>query len=117
MNNPNPSGLEMMKNHPTVKARVKQLLIEVPQTRGDDLLLIYHYWRRHDFIRISFARFKDLIFATSPETIRRRRQELTHDDPTLRPTERVTHKRERNELAHKHYYGNGTRLTDFIGGD
>jgi hypothetical protein len=115
MSNPNPTGAVMLARGVTVKARVKEILIEIPQTKGDDLLLIYHYWRRHDFIRISFSKFKDLIYATSPESIRRRRQELQHDNAELRATERVVHKRERNEEAHRHYYGNGTRLTDYVG--
>lgn len=113
--NPNPTGAVMFARGQTVKARVKEILIEVPQSKGDDLILIYNYWRQYDAIRIGFKQFKDLLYATSPETIRRRRQELQHDDPTLRPSVRVKHKRERNEEAHRHYYGNGTRLTDYIG--
>jgi hypothetical protein len=98
--------MEYLAKRPTVEANVKAILTEVPQTRGDDLLLIYYYWRKHDKIRIGFEKFKDLFSATCPESIRRSRQKIQADinNQHLRPTERVRKKRRANEREHIDYY-------------
>lgn len=119
-----PSGVEMLNRANACKPLVKKLMIAVPQTNGDDLLMLYHFWKRHSFIRISFQRFKDLFTTISPESVRRR-QEINEEerfkqamgyeyDKRLLPTDRVLRKRRRDEEAHRHYYGTGLRLTDYI---
>lgn len=118
-----PTGAQMLKKRPTIEANVREIMLSIPQTKGDDLLLIYYYWRKHDRIRISFRQFRDLLFSTSPESIRRSRQKLQNAKdgagnpkyPELQPKEKTARKRHRSERAHSNYYGKGElSLTDFI---
>lgn len=109
-----PTGAEMLKNRYTVEARVKELLEEYPQCRGDDLLLVYRYYQRHERIRIAFGKFRDIFFATCPNTISRSRRKIQRMMPELKPTKRVRRKRQRNEEAHRHYYTKGLKITDFM---
>lgn len=109
-----PSGEKMLRNRPTIESRVKQILIDYPPTKGDDLLLVYRYWQRHANIKISFRNFKDLFYAPSTETICRSRRRVQAKDPSLKPTKRVVRKREINEEAHVNYHSGGLKLTDFV---
>jgi len=102
-----PSGAKMLSKRPTIEQNVKQILKDFPPTKGDDLLLIFRYWKRHDKIRISFAKFKDLLGATCPETIRRSRQKIQAQHPEFKPRERTRLKRKKNQEAHANYYGRG----------
>jgi hypothetical protein len=94
----------MMARGERVKDRVFEILEAHPQARGDDLLLLYYYWRRWGKIRITFAKFEDLFQASAPETVRRRRQEIMQEHPELKPSERVKRKRARLQVAMMEHY-------------
>jgi len=95
---------EMIANKPTIEARVKLILEQVPQTKGDDVLLIYHYLRRHSQVKLSFHQFKDLFFCVAFESITRARRRIQKLNPNLKPTKRVIHKRDNLEAANRAYY-------------
>jgi hypothetical protein len=124
----NPTGAVMMQRSEKIKYRVLAVLEDVPQTRGDDMLLYIHvlrrfYWRivkisMKDGFSMSTNTFKDFFFLPSYETCRRRRQEWQEIDKhriargeitssNILPTERTIHKRERNENAHRNTFGHG----------
>lgn len=68
---------------------VRELLLEYPETRGDDMLLLIYYWtkiEKHVVIR-------DLKYATSAETIRRVRQKLQADNENLKPDDETQRRR------------------------
>ena len=127
MNNPTPSGSQMLARSEKVKDRVAWLLKRYPQTKGDDLQLVWRYYKAYTNIRIKFVDFKELLMSPAPETIRRRRQELqqiekqgleageiTLDDCQYLPKERTIKKRHNYRNALKAYYGNGQlNLGDF----
>ena len=81
-----------------VKDRVRYILEEFPSAKGNDMLLIWRYYQtfESDRIRISFTEFKDLMRATSMETIRRTRQRIQEAGEYL-PTDRTILKRRRRE--------------------
>lgn len=110
----NPSGATMLERGERVKDRVKAILINYPQARGDDTLLIWRYLRANTGVRLKFNDFKQLLMCPAFETIRRRRQELQAACPELKPSQRVVRKRYKNELAHEHYYGKGLTLGDYL---
>jgi len=113
-----PSGATMIARTIRVKDKVKDILKTWPSTRGDDVLLVYRYLRRyHPDVRLSAAQFEALLFIPSFETITRRRREVQIEYPDLRPTDRVTGKRKRNERATSNYYGKGLTLADYDTGD
>jgi hypothetical protein len=96
-----------------IKDKVKQILEDYPQCRGDDLQLVWRYYTQYTGIRMKFSMFRELLLAPAPETLSRRRRELQHEYPELQPTKRTRHKRERNAEAHRNYFGNGLTLNDF----
>lgn len=121
-----PSGAQMVARTEKVKDRVAHLLKTYPQTKGDDLQLIWKYYQKYTDVRISFQNFKSLLMCPSPETIRRRRQELQQPerqavangeislaDCQYLPRERTERKRHNYKEALKHYYGKGLTLNDF----
>jgi len=135
MTNDNPTGAEMMRRSEKIKYRVLDVLENIPQTRGDDMLLYIHvlrrfYWR---IVRISMrggfsmscADMKSFFMLPSFESCRRRRQEWQAAElhriergeitsSAILPTQRVIHKRERNESAHRHQFGSGQlAVSDF----
>jgi len=81
-----------------VKDRVKYILQMFPPAKGNDMLLIWRYYQvfEPDKIRISFTEFKDMMRATSMETIRRTRQKIQEAGEFL-PTDRTILKRRRRE--------------------
>jgi len=117
----------MLARSEKVKDRVAWLLKRYPQTKGDDLQLVWRYYKAYTNIRIKFVDFKELLMSPAPETIRRRRQELqqiekqgleageiTLDDCQYLPKERTIKKRHNYRNALKAYYGNGQlNLGDF----
>ena len=125
----------MLERTKRMKDYVREILISTPRTRGDDLqlwlaVLKHHYWRlvkvqtRGGSLSIMFSHFQHSFLVPMPESIRRRRQEIQAAekakkeagqpyDPKLLPTERVERKRERNELAHEHYFSKGLTLMDY----
>ena len=127
MPNDNPTGIQMVRRTEKVKDRVAWILKRYPQTKGDDLQLIWRYYKHYTNISIHFSDFKELLMAPSTETIRRRRQELqspekqalangeiTLDDCQYLPKERTLKKRHNYRNALKAYYGNGQlNLGDF----
>jgi hypothetical protein len=121
-----PSGADMLRRQIRVKDRVAELLRTYPQTKGDDLILIWHYFREFTNIRITYRQFRDLLHAPHPETIRRCRQLLQHnerelveagklrlEDALYLPREKTIRKRRKLEEATHNYYGKGLKLTDF----
>lgn len=136
--NDNPTGDQMFKRTERIKDMVKQILIDYPQTRGDDTLLYItllrkYYWRivkvntRNGGLVIDYGQFGNVFYTPSHETARRRRQEIqseerhklergeiTHSD--LLPSIRVIKKRIRNENAYRHYHGTGQiAISDYCG--
>ena len=117
----------MLERGLKVKDRVAWILKRYPQTKGDDLLLTWQYYKHYTNIRIKFVDFKELLMSPAPETLRRRRQELqqpekqalengeiTLDDCQYLPKERTIRKRHNYRNALKAYYGNGQlNLGDF----
>lgn len=96
---------EMMTNRPTIEKRLEAIMEEVHQTRGDDVLLTFHYLRRYvPHVRLSYANFKDLLFCISFESLSRCRRRVQKKRPDLLPTKRVIHKRGALDQAHKDYY-------------
>lgn len=115
MNNPNPSGAEMLGKTVRVKDNVKEIYLCYPSTRGDDRLLIKRYLDTFcPQVRLTAKQFELLRTIPSFETIRRRGQELRREYPDLQPTKRVKKKRFRREQAFRDYYG-GQRLMDWMG--
>jgi hypothetical protein len=128
MDNKNPTGAEMMRRSEKIKYRVLAVLEDIPQTRGDDMLLYIHvlrryYWRivkisMKDGFSMTCGDMKDFFMLPNYETCRRRREEWQELDrhkiargeitsSAILPTERVIHKRERNERAHRNVFGKG----------
>jgi len=76
----------------TVKASVRALLEEYPESRNDDRYLFVLYWRTVDEIKdssktvISFIPFEEIKRATSPETITRARRKIQENGEYL-PTD------------------------------
>jgi hypothetical protein len=109
----NPSGSEMFAKTVKVKDNVKEIYIIFPSTRGDDRLLIKRYLDRFcPQVRLTARQFEFLRSIPSFETIRRRGQELRHDNPEYQPTKRTRGKRARRAEAFREYY-HDTRLGDF----
>jgi hypothetical protein len=81
-----------------VKERVRYILEEHPSARGNDMILLWRYYREFesDKIKLSFRKFKDLMRATSMETIRRTRQKIQEGGELL-PTDKTVLKRRRRE--------------------
>lgn len=109
---------DMLANRPKIEERVKAILSEYPQAKGDDMILIWRYCQRYSRVRISFAKFQDLLMSVCFESIRRSRQKvqaqekkqieaglLRQEDSKYLPTERVRGKRRKLEIAHIEYYG------------
>ena len=75
------------------KQRVKNVMIEHPETRNDDTLLIFHFWKESGFDvqindkEISFnIEIEDLDVLPKAESIRRCRAEIQNRDNELLPT-------------------------------
>jgi len=79
-----------------VKERVRYILEKHPSTRGNDMILLWRYYREFesDRIKLSFRKFQDLMRATSMETIRRTRQKIQEGEELL-PTDKTVLKRRR----------------------
>lgn len=121
-----PTGAEMVERTEKVKDRVKHIITEYPQTKGDDLQLVWRYYQVYTNVRIKFSVFKDLLMCPSPETIRRRRQEIqaiernSVDAGVIRleecqylPTAKTLKKRKDYRTAMTNYHGRCLKLTDF----
>ena len=68
-----------------VKARVRIILTEFPETRDDDFwLLIRYYQRFHPELKI-YAEYRAIPGIVAPESIRRKRQEVQNDEGDLGP--------------------------------
>jgi len=102
-----PSGAQMVRNKPTIEALVVDLLTKYPQARGDDMILLWRFYRNFSGIRIQFGQFKQLLNAPSAESITRARRKVQEKREDLRPTKRVLRKRRINEEACRQYYGAG----------
>lgn len=110
---PLPSGSEMWSKSQPLLDFIKWCLRNRPGTRGDDRILTYYVWRYYDRVDIHHGlTIEKIRLCTDEGTIRRRRQELQNDNPDLRPTQRVQHKREMRAEAVHAYYSNGT-LADY----
>lgn len=81
-----------------IKHKVRYILEKYPDTRGDDVLLLFRYYRIFEPDRVTFkmSDFKALFNMTSPESIRRVRQKIQEGGELL-PTERTVLKRRRRE--------------------
>lgn len=81
-----------------VKDRVKFILERYPQTRGDDVLLLYRYywWFERDRAVLKPIHFKALLSLTSPESITRCRRKI-QETGLLTPTKETILKRRRRE--------------------
>lgn len=99
----NPSGAKMLERTIKVKSQVKDILETYPATKGSDMLVIYRWLRRYyPHIQIKPTEFKELFLIPSFETVRRRRQELQHEQ-----RERI-----RTMLFQRHPEYNALRLSE-----
>lgn len=112
MSKPIPTGAQMVKNKPRIEDLVKDLLIKHPQARGDDMILLWQFYRQFSGIRIKFGQFKSLLMAPAAESITRARRKVQTEHPNLKPTQRVVRKRKVNEEACRDYYGQGILSLD-----
>lgn len=112
MSKPIPTGEQMVKNKPRIEDLVKDLLIKHPQARGDDMILLWQFYRQFSGIRIKFGQFKSLLMAPAAESITRARRKVQTEHPDLKPTQRVVRKRKVNEEACRDYYGQGILSLD-----
>jgi hypothetical protein len=123
----NPTGAMMVQRTEKVKDRVAYILTQYPQTRGDDLQLVWRYYQLYTNVRIKFSDFKALLMCPAPETISRRRRELQESerkavengeillsDTNYLPREKTIKKREDYRMATSHYYGKGMTLGDYL---
>ena len=81
-----------------VKERVRYILEKHPSARGNDMILLWRYYREFepDKIKLTFKKFQDMMRATSMETIRRSRQKIQESGELL-PTDKTVLKRRRRE--------------------
>lgn len=104
-------------NKPNIEARVKEILAKYPQAKGDDMILIWRYCQLHSSIKLSFAKFSDLLLSVSFESITRARRKIQEpekimvekgllklEDAKYLPTERVLKKRKNLEAENRLYY-------------
>ena len=123
----NPTGALMVNRAEKVKDRVAYILTQYPQTRGDDLQLVWRYYQLYTNVRIKFSDFKALLMCPAPETISRRRRELQEperaavekgeielSETRYLPREKTEKKREDYRTATSHYYGKGMTLGDYL---
>ncbi len=92
----------------TIQDQVAYVLDQHPETRDDDMALLFWYWKEWDGLYDALCptdewlmRFKRFLLedATSPETIRRRRQEVQNDRNRLRPSDAEAKYREKRSHA------------------
>ncbi len=91
-----------------IKPKVKYILEKYPETKGDDILLVWRYYREFysDKIRFSFRQFRNLLELPAMESITRNRrfiQKPMSDGGELRPTKRTQRKRLRRENLLRQY--------------
>lgn len=75
---------------------VRDILVRIPQTRGDDGLLVAHFMQEK-YHETDVFRLADKMIGNAYETCRRARQKIQQSDPTLRPEWRITEARKRKE--------------------
>lgn len=74
----------------TTREKVEQLLTEIPQTRGDDRLLIAYFLKDVYKVQNTFdIALNKNIKGNVYESIRRARQKVQETDPTLRPADDI----------------------------
>lgn len=146
--NPIPSGALMQSRQLKVKEKLEHLLPSYPPAKGDDTLDTLRYWakiqpmqaRAAAWLLVHWADnkegkeqvpkwvFKGVLMLTTPESIRRRRQELQAPekeavqsgrmelkDAKYLPREETMDKRQKLELAMYHEFsGAGLQLIDRI---
>lgn len=94
--------LNTIKTMKKVKQKVKFLLEKYPETKGDDRLLIYRFYKVfEDNVLIKPRYFEALMRATSYETITRARRKIQENGELL-PTDRTISKRRlRERIIHE----------------
>ncbi len=93
-----------MQSLDNIKENVRKILIEHEETRGNDNLLIFHYWAKYcpnrdlkDALReLLYGKMYSVAKLESPESIRRCRQKFHHDKEYL-PSELVVEGRRAKE--------------------
>jgi hypothetical protein len=96
MENKTPTGEEMIKRNRKHREQVESILPNFPPTRGDDLelwvtVLRKFYWKQVDIyqapkggaLTIKFHKRENLYSIPCMESIRRRRQEIQHEQKEL----------------------------------
>lgn len=88
--NPTPTGSEMIERTRRMKDMVEVVLINFPQTRGDYLwlwitVLRKFYWKlvritTKPTLKMEFASFEAAFLIPTPESCRRRSQEIIHEE-------------------------------------
>jgi len=69
--------------------KIKHLLVEFPELRNSDKMLIWKVWVDGGFVKYGTITLEAFMNAPSVETIRRTRQKLQEDFPELQATEGV----------------------------
>ena len=119
-----PSADLLKENKPEILANVKKLLEKIPQTRGDDwLLIIYylHYFSSNKTVQVKFDRgitirwekFSNIFRSAAAETITRARRHIQRKDPELKPAPRTSKKRINAKDAYEEFYSPQAGLIDF----
>ncbi len=102
-----------MNDLKTLEQEVERLLLNVPETRNNDMILYYEYclsnWvREYDLYKV----FKDSGFRKSKglsvfESVSRARRKIQAEHPELAPTKKVKEYKEELEEEYRNYYGKG----------
>ncbi len=79
----------------TIKQRVENIMVQIPETRGSDKLLQLYYWGHYDGVKINK---QDFMKCTDSESIRRSRQKVQSERNDLDPVEEVKHGRDNKQL-------------------
>ena len=97
----------MSKSKDTIRAKVKSVLEEIPETRGDDFLLIERVVAFSVDTGIKFAeamKEHEKLGLPSFAGIVRARRRLQEEFPDLLPEEEVQSLRAKEEEAYREYY-------------
>lgn len=102
--------VQNIKSLNKITVRVRDILAKYPETRGDDVLLVWRFYREYysHKIRFSFKQFKDLLEIPAMESITRARRSIQKpsnpDAGEFKPSEKKRRKRVRREGVMRQYF-------------
>lgn len=104
------------------KQKVKDVMTDFEETRNDDTLLMFYFWKVSGFtveldkhnIMVNIER-EDLDILPKPESICRCRREIQNTDGELLPTHmQVADKRRIGEDVMRRYYRNDSKMVPIV---